>query len=224
MRDVMSADAIIVARYISCRGCGGDFGKRALGGLCRPCYAASSPLPKAAALARASRLIADAEPPRRPRRSGRARSRLAAREGQRLRFRARVARFGIRRARKGRVDKTILMVDVSFADSGAFATEHMWFDAGAWSKNMSEGDVLEFDGRIAKYQKGYWGGERINGLIDREPKIDWRIGSPGGFVNLTREWEDKVRRQRVARANIRSGRERDSAAVGFDGEFGEDDI
>lgn len=82
---------------------------------------------------------------------------LARREGQRLMFRGRIERFGTKEAYRGPDLRTILLKDVVFAHSGEHAAEHLWFTEGKWAQGANAGDVIEFDGWIQSYLKGYMG-------------------------------------------------------------------
>lgn len=82
------------------------------------------------------------------------RKELGVRVGDRRRFRGRVERFGKLPQRR---TPTIMLQDVVFADSSEYATDHIWFKKGkAWDR-IRHGDVVEFDARIAEYEKGWRG-------------------------------------------------------------------
>lgn len=107
---------------------------------------------------------------------------LAAREGDRLHFRGRVERFGEKCAFRGPDLKTILLMDVVFADTGLPAADHLWFTVGKWARSTRIGDTLEFDGRIERYIKGYAG--RRDDIFDKPISTDYRLAHPTKIVNL----------------------------------------
>ena len=118
-------------------------------------------------------------------RNGIRRRELARRKSERLRFRGRVERFGSKSAFKGDDLKTILLTDVAFADTGAPATDHMWFTAGKWTQGAKAGDTIEFDGRIERYVKGYGGQNPLYGEVSDKPlETDYRITRPTNVAIL----------------------------------------
>lgn len=110
---------------------------------------------------------------------------LKRRNGERLRFRGRVDRFGEKSAYRGPPLKTLMLTNVMFVDTGEFATAHLWFTAGKWANGVKVGDMLEFDGRIDKYIKGYMGYRED--VWDKPISADYRISRPTKVVNLGRE-------------------------------------
>lgn len=110
---------------------------------------------------------------------------LKRRNGERLRFRGRVDRFGEKSAYRGPPIKTLLLTNVTFANTGEPATAHLWFTAGKWANGVRVGDMLEFDGRIDKYMKGYMGYR--DDVWDKPISVDYRISRPTRVVNLGRE-------------------------------------
>lgn len=85
------------------------------------------------------------------------RSELAQRHGQRTTFRGTFVRFGQKSGWYGPT-KTILMTDI--VDShGAPMCDHLWFTITEEFRalDLHPGDVVQFDGRITIYKKGYRG-------------------------------------------------------------------
>lgn len=163
-----------------CPRCESKFGKAALHALCRACFIKLSTLPPKAARSLVHSLLREHEPLRRPRRK-KGRRELALREGERLRFRARLVRFGMKASYRGPDIKTALLADVIFVDTGERAAEHIWIAAGKWAHEAREGDALEFDARVKRYSKGYMG-RRLGALIERPASVDWRLSRPNGFA------------------------------------------
>jgi hypothetical protein len=83
--------------------------------------------------------------------------------GQRLRFRARIERFGTKKAYRGWPIETMLLADVCVAATGQQVTDHLWFRVGTterrakWARNLAAGMVIEFDARVDSYWSGYCG-------------------------------------------------------------------
>jgi len=103
------------------------------------------------------------------------RAELAERQEQRFRLRATVSRFGQKRGWKGQVVSTVLLVDVVEAVTGKTLTDHLWMTAGAWSEWLEIGDVIEFDGRVTSYVKGYFG-HRQDVFVPAS--TDWKVARP----------------------------------------------
>lgn len=101
-------------------------------------------------------------------------------DGDRLRFSAVFKRYGEKPNWHGFKDKTILMVDVRVLGSEAVVTDHLWFNATKGFETigvLAEGDIVEFDGRVKKYEKGYRGRDWRKALRN-PPSIDWKISHP----------------------------------------------
>lgn len=111
------------------------------------------------------------------------RNALAARKGERLKFRAVVERYGEKSGWHGVPVFTILLRDVTFAASGKPACDHVWLTQGVWSSCLNVGDRFEFTARIDSYVKGYCGGraERL-GLAWSE--TDYHLERPTRVVVL----------------------------------------
>ena len=104
-----------------------------------------------------------------------AREKLAAIDGQRMRFTATVERFGTKRAFRGPDLATILLRDVRRADSNQIVTDHLWFTQGRWSAALRAGQRFAFDARVDTYIKGYRG---YRDIYDRPPELDWHLTRP----------------------------------------------
>jgi hypothetical protein len=77
--------------------------------------------------------------------------------GQRMRFRGTVERYGSRSNWHGYPETTILLKDVCFASNGELACDHIWFKEGTWAWELEVGTTFEFDARVDSYMKGYQG-------------------------------------------------------------------
>ena len=79
-------------------------------------------------------------------------------KNQRLQFTAMVGRMGKKNGWKGKVDITLLLLDMKLSD-GESVTNHIWVN---WTKTLQdsgvkEGDIINFKGTVEAYQKGYFG-------------------------------------------------------------------
>lgn len=99
--------------------------------------------------------------------------------GKRVRFKAIVERFGTKNNWHGFPEKTILLKDVVFIETGEMATDHIWFTVGKTidALCLSEGDIISFDARIGDYVKGYVNHRR--GIDDRQ--VDYKLNRPTNF-------------------------------------------
>jgi len=84
---------------------------------------------------------------------------LAKHAGQRIRIRATFERSSVKRGQHNydTMEQTLLFRNICHAGTGELLTEHLWFTAGSWSKGMLGGDIVEFEGRVTRYVKGYFG-------------------------------------------------------------------
>ena len=95
--------------------------------------------------------------------------------GQRLTFTAEVVRFGKKKNYKYGYKPTLLLHNVCLVDHGE-VTDHLWMTAGLWSKDIKEGDVIEFRARVNKYIKGYRG--HREDVYDAPVEVDFRLVHP----------------------------------------------
>lgn len=111
------------------------------------------------------------------------RERLQRFDGERMRFRARIERFGKKNAYRGKPKPTVLFVDVQLARSGQPVTEHLWFTCGKWSETLAVGDTIEFDARVGDYVKGYRGWDETR-AAENPPTRDYRLQHPTRVVKV----------------------------------------
>lgn len=85
------------------------------------------------------------------------RKRLKADEGQRKKFTAVFSRFGKKVNYNGYTDMTVLLTDITDAETGVRVADHLWFayTQGFEKAGIKEGNLLEFEARIKEYTKGY---------------------------------------------------------------------
>lgn len=85
-----------------------------------------------------------------------------------MRFTATVERFGMRTAYRGPPLKTILLRNVRIVGTKKIITDHLWFTAGKWSRELRAGHFFAFDTRVNPYLKGYYD----------ERELDWHLTNP----------------------------------------------
>lgn len=102
---------------------------------------------------------------------------------ERHRFRGTFVRFGKKNGYMGEED-TILLSDIRRTDNGASICDHLWFNVtkGFQLCVPKEGDILEFDARVAMYTKGYFG-HREDVYVPIEK--DYKLSRPTKIVNIT---------------------------------------
>ena len=96
--------------------------------------------------------------------------------GERLRFSAKVARFGERTNYKGLPLETILLRDVRLIGTDAVLTDHLWFTKGKAWQTCKVGSYVEFDARVTTYEKGYKG--RRADVLDSPVTTDYKLERP----------------------------------------------
>ena len=97
-------------------------------------------------------------------------------EGDRLRFTARVERYGFKPKGLGLAVQTILLSDVRLENSGDMVADHLWFQGGKWCDGVLPGSRIAFDAKVRAYTKGYKG-QRDD--VDGKPVTkDWQLSWP----------------------------------------------
>lgn len=96
-------------------------------------------------------------------------------DDERHTFTGEFIRFGTKNGWVGEV-KTLLLGDVKMGDD--IVTDHLWFDCGKSFErlDLKEGDIVQFDARVAKYEKGYRGWR--DDVFDKPPCTDWKLSRP----------------------------------------------
>lgn len=91
-------------------------------------------------------------------------------------FVAEFSRFGKKSAFKGEPLTTLLFINVTDTN-GNKVTDHLWFTMtkGFQKCDLQEGDVVQFDARVAQYEKGYKG-YRYDFAIDTP--VDYKLSYP----------------------------------------------
>jgi len=78
--------------------------------------------------------------------------------GKRECFTGVFVRYGTKSSFRGPRKTTILLKDIK-DQNGVILTDHLWFNLtkGFDEYDLKEGDIISFDARVKKYQKGYKG-------------------------------------------------------------------
>lgn len=107
-------------------------------------------------------------------------------DNERHTFTAQFVRFGTKNGYKG-IERTVLLKDVRLDNE--IITDHLWFNLTKGFNNcdLHEGDIVQFDGRIAAYEKGYKGRRDDYQIYIEHPiEIDYKIERPTHVVVLKR--------------------------------------
>lgn len=101
---------------------------------------------------------------------------LAAREEERATFHGTFERFGIKSGWQGRQEKTLLLKDI-YDHTGKRVCDHLWFNVtrAFAAMNLQAGDQVQFDARVKKYQKGYFG-RRDD--VYKPAEVDYKLSHP----------------------------------------------
>ena len=111
-------------------------------------------------------------------------------EESRHTFTATFERFGKKRAFKGPDLITVLLIDVVY--EGKIVADHVWLNLtkGFEKCDLKPGDVVQFDGRVAEYEKGYFGPRHDDDIYSNHPPADdFEISYPTKISVITRAQE-----------------------------------
>lgn len=108
------------------------------------------------------------------------RKELAKKEGERKKFKATVSRLGKKTNYLGHREDTILLVNITDAETNRIITGHLWFSftKGFETACVKPGDIIEFEARVRKYSKGYV--NRRYGI--NQTQMDYRLSHPTHIV------------------------------------------
>lgn len=104
------------------------------------------------------------------------RTKLASRDGERKKFKARFVRLGKKTNYKGYSEDTILLSNVTDIETDTVVTDHLWFSftKGFEKVNLKEGMTLTFEARVKAYKKGY-----VNrGIGINKKRTDYKLSHP----------------------------------------------
>jgi hypothetical protein len=105
------------------------------------------------------------------------RKELAKIDGVRATFQGTFVRLGQKNGYRGPLT-TVLLSDIRDL-SGNPVCDHLWFNytKGFSALNLWGGELVEFDARVAEYEKGYKG-RNIDRMVDAPVEEDYKLGYP----------------------------------------------
>ena len=105
------------------------------------------------------------------------RTKLKNLEGCRERFKGRFERTGSKNQYLGPPKQAVLIQDIVRLSNQTEVTDHLWFNMTQRIKelNLERGDMIAFDARVKKYEKGYQG--RREGVL-RSQETDYKLNYP----------------------------------------------
>lgn len=112
------------------------------------------------------------------------RKNLKKRNEKRTRFQGTFVRYGTKPGYTGYPQPTLLLKDIVELESGERVTGHLWFNKTKGFEAvgpLGEGDVVEFDARVKRYEAGYRGRVIDRGL-DNPPRTDYKLSHPTRIV------------------------------------------
>ena len=118
----------------------------------------------------------------------------------RHRFQGTFSRYGSKSGYYG-PEKTILLTNIT--EEGTPVCDHLWFNAtkGFQACDPQEGDILEFDARVAEYTKGYFG-HRDDVYVPVQE--DYKLSRPTKVVNVSHPERMEEARKKMAEEKIRN--------------------
>ena len=113
------------------------------------------------------------------------RKKLAKQDGERATFCGTFERFGKKSGWMGQEQKTVLLKDICDV-SGALVCDHLWFNlTKAFALlNLQPGDGVQFDARVKKYVKGYFG--RRDDVFDKPAEVDYKLSHPTKVIKVAK--------------------------------------
>ena len=93
-------------------------------------------------------------------------------------------RFGTKRGWKGRLEQTVLLLNIK-DDNGSVVTDHLWFNytKGFSSLDLTKGDTVKFNAKVASYLKGYMGHDEIAAYLN-PVTISYKLSYPTNIDKL----------------------------------------
>lgn len=89
-------------------------------------------------------------------------------------------RFGEKKPYKGHIpDVTVLLANIKDLD-GNIVTDHLWFNlTKSFQKcDLKEHDIVQFDARVAEYEKGYKGYRDWDDYYFPPVSVDYKLSHP----------------------------------------------
>jgi hypothetical protein len=108
------------------------------------------------------------------------RAELKEREGRREKFSGVFVRLGHKKGWKGKQLTTILLSEIKDSSGAKTVADHIWLNETKGIKDLGElkeGELLEFEGRVKTYFKGYMG-YREDASFEHPISQDYKISHP----------------------------------------------
>lgn len=104
------------------------------------------------------------------------REQLAQREGERRKYTGVFEKFSYRIGWIRNQD-TVLLLNIRDERTGRIVTDHLWFNLtlGFIGLELKSGDIVEFEGRAAEYEKGYYD----------QRELDYKLANPTKLRKIT---------------------------------------
>ena len=115
------------------------------------------------------------------------RNELRKMEGDRKTFYGVFVRYGSKKAYRGPDIRTMLLKQIRTVDTDTLVCEHLWFTVRkrlAALGALQAGDVLQFDARVDRYEKGYNGWRED---VYKEHLTSFRLSFPTKVTKVTEE-------------------------------------
>jgi len=92
-------------------------------------------------------------------------------------------RFGEKRGWKGNTELTVLLSNIK-DKNGQLITDHLWFNYTKGFKQlcMNPGDIIQFNGRVQGYMKGYQGRDDY---VLTSSSTDYKLSHPTKMMKLS---------------------------------------
>ncbi|MCI1553174.1 MAG: hypothetical protein LKH74_04550 [Levilactobacillus sp.] len=100
---------------------------------------------------------------------------------QRHRFQGTFERYGLKAGYRGQ-EATILLREVRLLGNQQLMTDHLWFNLTKGFQKLGQlkaGDVIQFDGRVNSYLKGY------QGNLFAATEIDYQVSWPTKITRIS---------------------------------------
>lgn len=113
------------------------------------------------------------------------REQLARLGGLRRQFTGTFKRYGTKTGWQGRIEQTVLLVNIKKDGRGVTVADHLWFNntKGFGALALEPGDVVRFTARVTTYEKGYKGFRDDENLPPVER--DYRLSYPTKFKKVS---------------------------------------
>ena len=107
------------------------------------------------------------------------REKLQPYDGQVIKFRAVVERYGIRGIYKRKIKtgnkETVMLRNVKIIGKKVLIADHIWFDARMFKNKPNTGETITFESKVSPYVK----------RIGNDKFVDWKLETPRNVENAS---------------------------------------